>query len=269
MAKKKRNPTKRKRQTSVPKKVLEGHRRLWGGTIPSGALAQLKKEYARGVRNPAPRLKRLAKSSGWIKATAVKIVKRRGQPDAVLIRKAAGKKTKKQVGNLVTYEIPAEQIAGAKLRRRRIFIAALSIGALAVVAAFVAVSLGVASPSVASVLAGLGSVLVGANTIAYEWPTSGATPPTAPVMSKHQQMTAIITGDGAATTFTVTHNMNISASDLTGGFPEVFPEVILAAGNTALPVITSKTANTVVFSCTAFTGAGLRIRIRRPLSNDK
>lgn len=96
MVKKRKNPAKRKRQTSVPKKVLEGHRRIWGGTIPPGALAQLKKEYARGVRNPAPKLKRLTKSSGWIPATAVKIVKRRGQPDSVFIRKAAGKKTKKR-----------------------------------------------------------------------------------------------------------------------------------------------------------------------------
>lgn len=31
----------------VPKKVLEGHRRIWGGKIPPGALSQLTKEYAR------------------------------------------------------------------------------------------------------------------------------------------------------------------------------------------------------------------------------
>jgi hypothetical protein len=122
---------------------------------------------------------------------------------------------------------------------------------------------------VASVLAGLGSVLVGVNTIAYEWPTAGATAPTGPVMSKHQQMTAIITGDGAATTFTVTHNLNISAGDLTGGFPEVLFEPILAAGITAAPFITSKTANTVVCTCTAFTGAGLRVRVVRPRSDLK
>lgn len=139
---------KRKRQTSVPKKVLEGHRRIWGGTIPAGALAQLKKEYAKnparvdnagkysfrktkkllkkhghGVKSSQrrkhvtkagkagswaarhlvdhyskkenPPMKKLKKSTGWMAATAVKIVKRGGQMD-VLIRKSAGKKSKKR-----------------------------------------------------------------------------------------------------------------------------------------------------------------------------
>jgi hypothetical protein len=171
-----------------------------------------------------------------------------------------------QRGNSVTYEDPA-----GKQKRRRRLVVALSFGALAIVAAFALVVTGHASPSLASVLAGLGSILVGANTIAYEWPSAtGATPPTAPVMSKHQQMSAIVTGDGAATTFTITHNMNISAADLTAGFPEVPPpEVLLAAGYTAAPVITSKTANTVVFSNTAFSGAALRVRVIRPRSDMK
>jgi hypothetical protein len=110
-----------------------------------------------------------------------------------------------------------------------------------------------------------------ANTINYENPSAGgAVPPTAQVMRAHQQMSAIITGDGAATSFTITHNINISAADLTLGYPEVpGPEILLAAGYTAAPVITSKTANTVVFSNTAFTGAGLRIRIKRPFSPEK
>lgn len=106
-----------------------------------------------------------------------------------------------------------------------------------------------------------------ANTINYENPSAGgATPPTAQVMRAHQQMSAIVTGDGAATAFTITHNMNISAAQLALGYPKVEPEVLLAAGYTAAQLITSKTANTVVFSCTAFTGAGLRIRIDRPWS---
>jgi hypothetical protein len=120
---------KRKKQTSVPKKVLEGHRRIWGGTIPAGALAQLKREYARNPgrlpgtkkksrrrpvgkraaatrrkvaramaarrhQNP-PKMKRLKKSTGWMDATAVKIIKRRGKPDEVLIRKPARRRKSK------------------------------------------------------------------------------------------------------------------------------------------------------------------------------
>lgn len=123
---------KRKRQTSVPKKVLEGHRRIWGGTIPAGALAQLRKEYARNPgklpgtkkksrkrpvgkraratrrkvarhtaarrvqRSNPPTMKRLAKSTGWMPASRVKIVKKRGGQMDVFIEKPAGKKSKKR-----------------------------------------------------------------------------------------------------------------------------------------------------------------------------
>jgi hypothetical protein len=38
---------RRNPRSAVPKKVLEGHRAIWGGTIPPGARAQLEKEYAR------------------------------------------------------------------------------------------------------------------------------------------------------------------------------------------------------------------------------
>jgi hypothetical protein len=105
-----------------------------------------------------------------------------------------------------------------------------------------------------------------ANTVAYEYPVAGATAPTAAQMRTHQQMSAIVTGDGAATTFTITHDFGTSAGDLTFGFPEVTFEPILAAGITAAPFIASKTATTIVCTCTAFTGAGLRVRIKRPWS---
>jgi hypothetical protein len=113
---------KRKKQTSVPKKVLEGHRRLWGGTIPAGALAQLRKEYARNPgtlpgtkkksrkrpvgkrakatrrkvaasRRANPPMRALKKSTAWIPATSVRLVKGRGgEPDRVWIRKASKKR---------------------------------------------------------------------------------------------------------------------------------------------------------------------------------
>jgi len=104
-----------------------------------------------------------------------------------------------------------------------------------------------------------------ANTVAYEYPVAGATAPTAAQMRTHQQMTAVVTGDGAATTFTITHNMGIAAG-LLSEMPEVYFEALIAAGITAAPLVTTKTANTVVFTCTAFTGAGLRVRIKRPFS---
>ena len=106
-----------------------------------------------------------------------------------------------------------------------------------------------------------------ANTINYENPSAGgAVPPTAQVMLKHQQMSAIITGDGATLTTTIIHNMNIPAAQLTLGYPEVEFEALLAAGITAAPLVTTKNANNVVVTNVAFTGAGLRIRIKRPWS---
>ena len=105
-----------------------------------------------------------------------------------------------------------------------------------------------------------------ANTVTYENPISGVTAPTAIQDDTHQQLSAVITGDGATLTFTVTHNWGISAADLTLGYPEVEYEYLLAAGYTAAALITSKTTNAVAFSNTAFTGAGLRVRLKRPWS---
>jgi hypothetical protein len=119
--------------------------------------------------------------------------------------------------------------------------------------------------SLAAGLAGLGILFV-INTVTYETPVVGVTAPTATQSRPHQQISAVVTGDGAATTFTLTHNWGLTAADLAAGWAEVELEYLLAAGYTAAALITSKTANTVVFSCTAFTGAGLRVRLKRPWS---
>jgi hypothetical protein len=106
-----------------------------------------------------------------------------------------------------------------------------------------------------------------ANTLNYENPSAGgATPPTAQVMRAHQQMSAIVTGDNSATTIALTHNMAISAAQLALGYPEVEFEPLLAAGITAAPIVTTKATNTLTVTCTAFTGAGLRIRVKKPWS---
>lgn len=172
-----------------------------------------------------------------------------------------------KVGNQVTYEIPADP--AQRIRRRRLVVGAIAIGVLALACAIVLGAMGTITTSMASVLGTLGTIVVGLNTVAYEWPTTGATAPTAAVMSKHQQMTAIVTGDNSATAFTITHNFGLSTAEITAGFPEVLFEPILAAGITAAPFILSKTANTVVCTCTAFTGAGLRVRVRRPHTMDR
>ena len=122
------------------------------------------------------------------------------------------------------------------------------------------------SVSLAALLMAVGSMALGLNTVAYEYPVSGATAPTAIQMRTHQSMSAIVTGDGTATTFVITHNWGLSAGDLTNGFPWVQLEILLTAGYTAAALVTTKAANSVTFTCTAFTGAGLRVRLERPYS---
>jgi len=113
---------------------------------------------------------------------------------------------------------------------------------------------------------GGGSTGIGVQTT---WPNpAGPNTPTLPsagAMRINQTMSVIVTGDGGNSAFTVNHNFALSAADLTKGFPEVEAELL---GALTVPtvdlVVTSKTANTVVFSCGAFTGASLRVRIQRP-----
>lgn len=112
-----------------------------------------------------------------------------------------------------------------------------------------------------------------ANTVAYEWPVVGATAPTAAQSRRYNTVSAIVTGDGATTTVVITHNWGVPTVQVNGGpytgpFPEIYFESLLAAGYTAAPLITNvnKTANAVTLTVTAFTGAGLRVRLKRPTS---
>jgi len=112
-------------------------------------------------------------------------------------------------------------------------------------------------------LAALG-FLLGINTVTYEYPITGLGAPSADQMAPHQHLSSIITGDGAATAFTVVHNWGLTAQENLNAFPWVEYENLLISGYNAAPLITSKNPNNVVFSCTAFTGAGLRVRMQRP-----
>jgi len=145
-------------------------------------------------------------------------------------------------------------------RTRALILAAAVLTLTVGVGAFVALG-----PSLlVAAAAGGATILFGVNTVTYEWPVAGTTAPTATQSRTHQTVSAIITGDGAATTFTVTHNWGLSTAELAAGFPWVNDEQLLAAGYTAAQLITSKTTNAVAFSNTAFTGAGLRITLFRP-----
>jgi len=57
-------------------------------TVRAGAESSLRSAEMRALQNP----RKVKRSTGWMNAVAVKIVKRRGQPDQVLIRKPGSKK---------------------------------------------------------------------------------------------------------------------------------------------------------------------------------
>ena len=169
----------------------------------------------------------------------------------------------KQIGNVVTYELPPMPAP----RRNWLLASLILLAVVSVLGSLFLAHIHHGAPAFMAFVLGLGSMLFGANTIAYETPVVGATPPTATQARPHQQLSAIVTGDATATTFTITHNWGLTTAQLNGGtWPEVEYEYLLAAGYTAASLITSKTANTVVFSCTAFTGAGLRVRLKKPYS---
>jgi hypothetical protein len=104
------------------------------------------------------------------------------------------------------------------------------------------------------------------NTVAYEFPVAGATAPTAAQSKNKNTLAAVVTGDGASTSIVVTHNWNISAADLTAGFPVPTVQALSNAGFAANVFVASQTANAITFTCVAFTGALVRIRLTRPFS---
>ena len=106
--------------------------------------------------------------------------------------------------------------------------------------------------------------IVGLNTVTYESPVTGVVAPTATQSRVAEFVSAVITGDGASTDFTVTHNWGLTAAELAQSFPWVEYEWLSSAGYSAAPIISSKTTNAVAFTNNAFTGAGLRVRLTRP-----
>jgi hypothetical protein len=106
-------------------------------------------------------------------------------------------------------------------------------------------------------------------TIAYEYPVAGATPPTAAQSKNKNFVSAVVTNDNATTSFTITHNWNISAADQAAGFPIPRIQSLSNAAFAANVFVASQTANSVTFTCVAFNGPLVRVRIERPFSMTK
>lgn len=162
--------------------------------------------------------------------------------------------------NTVQYQLPAMRV-----NRSLFFVFALTLIAVALAPAAVGMVATHHTGVLVSILSAAG-LLFGANTVTYETPVTGTTAPTAAQSRTHQMVSAVITGDGAGVAFTITHNWGLTTADLAAGYPVVELEYLLAAGYTAASLITTKSTNAVAFSNTAFTGAGLRVRLLRPWS---
>lgn len=107
----------------------------------------------------------------------------------------------------------------------------------------------------------------------YLSPVAGLTAPTAAQAYGHNEVSADVNkGLSGDTTVTITHNMAISAADITAGFPEVCMEPTALSFYSALYFVSSITTNTVVLTGATgggTTGANLRVRIKRPNSLEK
>src|SRR3990172_1134518 len=79
IARKKKRPAAKRRKrngSKIPAKVLAGHKRIWGGRIPPGALAELEKTYAREALAKKAKRKNPAKRKAAKKRPAAKRRKR-------------------------------------------------------------------------------------------------------------------------------------------------------------------------------------------------
>lgn len=99
--------------------------------------------------------------------------------------------------------------------------------------------------------------------------TASTTAPTADQNRTHQSMVAEITGDNSATTFVITHNWGLTTAEQGAKYPYPVFVPILASGVTAAPIATSRDANSVTFTCTAFTGKGLQVILFRPWTAER
>ncbi len=89
-------------------------------------------------------------------------------------------------------------------------------------------------------------------------PATGAVAPTAAQLLQSGERLVIfkLVTDGALTTFTINHNLGVSAGDLLLGLPTVMiePQSAAAANGTVAAFVASKTANTVVLTFLAVAG---------------
>jgi hypothetical protein len=117
------------------------------------------------------------------------------------------------------------------------------------------------------ILGGL-TFALGLNTLNWLWPATGAVTPTAAQVANQDSVIVDVTTDGVLTTQTFTHNLNISAADITAGWPDITWE---AGGATGIPatllllITRPVTANAVILTFAAVV-ATFRLKIKRPHS---
>lgn len=101
----------------------------------------------------------------------------------------------------------------------------------------------------------------------YLNPATGAASPTAAQVQNQDSVVVDVTSDGSFTTFTLTHNLNVSAADIALGYPEILIEPNSPTGipATLLILVTRPIAsgNAVIFT-NAGVAATFRVRIKRP-----
>jgi hypothetical protein len=117
--------------------------------------------------------------------------------------------------------------------------------------------------------------------VQYNWPvaTPGTTTPPAansapptnpapPATVRFNEVVAALTGDGASTSVTITHNLGITAQELTQDWPEVKNEPQVSGAPSIWTIARAANTVTIGLSATVATSVGVftLIRITRPQS---
>jgi hypothetical protein len=106
--------------------------------------------------------------------------------------------------------------------------------------------------------------------VTYLFPVAGLVAPTQAQMAGRSEVVATVEVELYDTAVAIAHNMQLSAAELTQGFPEVQLEFQDALGDTAAPFVSSKTTTTVVLALNdAGAGAVIQVAVRRPHSMDQ
>ncbi len=109
-------------------------------------------------------------------------------------------------------------------------------------------------------------------TVAYVWPVTGSTAPTAAQARQHNSVVATVTFADADTSCVVTHNMQLPNATGANGIPKVIFTPIAAGSVTATPFVAFTNAVSITIdknTTTTSSNLTVRVTVERPAATVK